>query len=342
MKSIKRLFWNSGEARLRSGWRLIAAVTGWLVILILVLRLRDAVLSEALPDLVLEEAVPAIHMLLLMVVFLGLLGSRLLDHRPVADYGFHLSAVWWRDLGFGMALAVIVLLSTFLIELGLGWIEITGSFVTAAANHPYGGQPFGLAILLGFVGILCGAIVEEITWRGYLTKNLAEGLNWPRIGPRWATMIAMLVWAAWFGWSHGSNPHATSLTPYNAILATVSILGGAYVLTGELALSIGFHTAWNFAQVFVFGFPGGDPMFGTSVIAFTQHGPALWTGGAYGPEGGLLGTIAFLLGFVLLALWVRWRYGAIRLHPSIAQPPKRRPGSESLQSTEQPSIIPLD
>lgn len=342
MGAIKNLFWNREETRLRAGWRLIVAIFVWFVLLFLVLGLRNRMLSETLPDLYRDEATLVIHLLLVGLVFMGLVGSRLLDRRPVADYGFHLSKAWWLDVGFGMALAAFLLLSIFLVELALGWIEITGIFVSAAAGQPYGGYPFGLVILLGLIGFLCGAMQEEITWRGYLTQNLAEGLNWKRIGPARATLIAMLVSSVLFGWGHGNIPHATTLTPYNTILAAVLVLAAGYVLTGELALSIGFHAAWNFAQVLVFGFPGGDPMFGTSVIAFAQRGPELWTGGAYGPEGGLLGTGAFLLGFVPLALWIRWRYGAIRLHPSIAQPPERRPGVQSSQSVQQPSVIPLD
>jgi uncharacterized protein len=342
MDIIRNLFWNREEARLRAGWRLIMAIFVWFVLLFLVLGLHDGMLSETLPDLYRDWVTLVIHLLLVGLVFMGLVGSRLLDRRPVADYGFHLSKAWWLDVGFGVALAAFLLLGIFFVELALGWIEITGIFVSAAASQPYGGYPFGLVILLGFIGFLCGAMQEEITWRGYLTQNLAEGLNWKRIGPARATLLAMLVWSVLFGWGHGNIPHATILTPYNTILATVLVLAAGYVLTGELALSIGFHTAWNFAQVFVLGFPGGDPMLGTSVFAFSQHGPELWTGGAYGPEGGLLGTIAFLLAFVPLALWVRWHYGSIRLHPSIAQPPARRPGIESLQSNQQPAVIPLD
>jgi hypothetical protein len=41
----------------------------------------------------------------------------------------------------------------------------------------------------------------------------------------------------------------------------------------------------------------------------------------YGVEGGLLGTGAFLLGFLLTVAWVRLRRGSVRLYPSLAQPP---------------------
>jgi hypothetical protein len=58
-------------------------------------------------------------------------------------------------------------------------------------------------------------------------------------------------------------------------------------LTGQLALPLGFHTAWNFVQVCVLGFSGGASVLGGSFIGLSDKGPGLWTGGASGPEGAI-------------------------------------------------------
>src|SRR5215210_3380162 len=155
-----------------------------------------------------------------------------------------------------------------------------------------------------------------------MLQNLAEGLNLKRIGPQLATLIAVLISSVVFGLAHASNASATALSTINTMSAAL-VLAGAYVLTGQLALPIGFHVAWNFVGVGVLGFSAGSNIVGASFLAVSEHGPALWTGGTYGPLGGLLGTCASILGFVLIAAWVRVRRGTVRLDPSVARPPAR-------------------
>jgi hypothetical protein len=51
-------------------------------------------------------------------------------------------------------------------------------------------------------------------------------------------------------------------------------------------------------------------------------GPGLWTGGPFGPEAGLLGPVAMILGGLLIALWVRLRNGKVGIHTPIAEGPR--------------------
>jgi uncharacterized protein len=100
-------------------------------------------------------------------------------------------------------------------------------------------------------------------------------------------------------------------------------LGLGYILTGELAIPIGLHITWNFFQGIVFGFPvsGMEPV--VSVVAIQQGGPEVWTGGAFGPEAGLIVYAAMILGGLLMAAWVKLRYGKVGMHHPLAiyQPP---------------------
>ena len=87
------------------------------------------------------------------------------------------------------------------------------------------------------------------------------------------------------------------------IVAAGLMLGLPYLLTGKLGLSIGLHIGWNLFQGNVFGFPvsGFEPS-GATVFAIEQAGPPILTGGAFGPEGGLLGllVIGAICGIILL------------------------------------------
>src|SRR6266545_3422125 len=294
VRTIAEVFWNSEEGRLRAGWRVVVIWFGTIVFGFALVRLRDVVPSLLFAEVFRNVAEAAIYLFLVWIVLLRLVGSRLLDHRPMVDYGFHLDGKWWLDLGFGAALGGLLMVGIFVLELALGWIRVTGTFATADP-----GQPFGPAMLAGFLTVLLVVIQEEVIWRGYSIKNMAEGFNWKAIGPRWATVIVVLI--------------------------AVLVLSAGYVLTGQLALPMGFHLGWNFVQVFVLGFYGGASRFGASFLAIAEGDPAgrLWTGMPYSNEGGLLGTLAFVVGFLLIVAWVRLRHGSVGIHPSLAQPPTR-------------------
>jgi uncharacterized protein len=314
MGTIANLFWNTEETRLRAGWRVIVFLFASFVVGEALLRLR-ALLDSLLP-VIYGRAIEAVLYLLLIAAIL-LLASRVLDHRQIIDYGFHLSRGWWIDLGFGLALGTLLLLGVLVLELATGWVKVTGTFLPAA------GQPFAATILVGLVAVTAVALGEETSFRGYPIKNLAEGFNWRVMGPRWATVIAVLIPALLFGLAHATNPNATMLSTINIAIFAVLFATG-YVLTGELALPIGLHFAWDFIQGFVFGITGSASQLG-SFLVLAEDDPAgkLWTGLPYGAEGGPLATGAFILGFFLTAAWVRFRRGSIRLYPSLPQPPSR-------------------
>jgi uncharacterized protein len=110
-----------------------------------------------------------------------------------------------------------------------------------------------------------------------------------------------------------------------SVLNTVlfgTLFGAAYVLTGELALPLGLHFSWDFAQAFGLGRSGDVPRLGAFlVIEETDPETRLWTGWPFTVEGGLLGTGTLVLGFVLVVAWVRYRRGSVGVHPSLLQTP---------------------
>src|SRR5919112_3254887 len=106
------------------------------------------------------------------------LGGRFLDRRPFSDFGFHLGAGWWLDLLFGMVLGALLMTTVFIVELGFGWVRVTGALKTYGTD-----APFAVSMLLPIAAFLCIGFYEETLSRGYQLKNSAEGLNYPSLGP---------------------------------------------------------------------------------------------------------------------------------------------------------------
>jgi membrane protease YdiL (CAAX protease family) len=320
MHRLITLLWNSEERRLRAFWRLLAAIPTLIVVSLLVALVTVFTIPNRAETL-LSITGSLLLTLVITVLWVGINGL-LLDRRYLADYGFHLSRRWWLDLGFGLALGAALMAGVFLLELALGWISIVDTFRKA---HP--DQSFGQNLLTPLVIFLCVGIYEELMLRGYLLPNIAEGLNRPPFGPRGAILVAWLVTSVLFGFAHMLNPNTTLISTINLILAGV-FLGLGYVLTGNLAIPIGVHITWNLFQGSVFGFPvSGQDFTQTTVFMIEQAGPPLWTGGAFGPEAGLIGLVAMLVGCGGIALWARLMDmdGRVALRESLAEYRPRPP-----------------
>ncbi len=326
------LFLDKSTGRLRALWRVAIQFGAYRVLVpivfnLLVVAFLLAVWGGRAPSRGLDASVSTDYyaMVPLLSSVAGLsaailtvwLAGRFLDRRPFSALGFRLGAGWWLDLCFGMVLGALLMTILFLLELRLGWVEVIGSF------EPRGDAPFVISMLFPVATFLCVGVSEETVSRGYQLKNAAEGLNHPALGPRGAILLAWFLSSVFFAVLHADNPNATPISTLNIILAGL-MLGYGYVLSGELAIPIGLHITWNLFQGAVYGFPvSGFGSFGPTLLATEQGGPELWTGGSFGPEGGLLVPAVMLLGMSLVALWTRLRTGKISLHTPIAESPSR-------------------
>ena len=331
------LFWNNSQHRLRTGWRLLIHLFLWVGLPVVLVGLTTRLLGPPL-----NEQMPATANLVLRITgrtltLIGVLvgtwiAVRFLDHRPFADLGFHFNRRWWIDLFFGLGLGGVLMGLVFVTEWALGWIEVTGYFSVSGSS-----LPFALEILGPIAVFVVVGITEELLSRGYQLHNLAEGFNFSPLGQRGAVLLAWLLSSSLFGLLHVLNPNASVVSTTNLILAGL-FLGLGYILTGSLAIPIGLHITWNFFQGNVFGFPVSGNDFSTAtVIAIRQGGPDLWTGGAFGPEAGLIGVGAMVLGALLIVLWLRWRDDGVQLCTDLAvYTPHSRPKNDS--ETERPQM----
>ncbi len=280
-----KIFINEHEDRPRAGWRLLLQFIIMVVIMAVVGFGFYFVLPTSLP---LMSAAP---------MFFAVIGSvwiaaKYFDNRPLADYGITFNRLWGNEFLLGVAIAALAQLVIFGIEWYAGWITITGYGwnVETETSFWIGFPAFLLAMLL--VGFH-----EELFSRGYQILNLTEGLSYPSIGQRGALTIAVLLTSSLFGFLHYYNPNASALSTFNIILAGV-VLAVPFILTGRLALSAGLHFSWNFVMAGIFGFPVSGQAIETSVLTIQQGGTDLITGGAFGPEAGLIGLLgmAIMLG----------------------------------------------
>ncbi len=278
-------FFNEREKRLRAGWRLsIQLVLLFFMAGFLTLGFQSIWQSS----LSIATAIPQ------SIGFIGSvwIAARLLDKRLLKHYGLTFNSQWFKDFNAGIIIAATAIGVIFFTEWFLGWLSVSG----------YGWEnqktsSFITALLSSFIAMLLVGFYEELFSRGYQLLNLAEGLKYPNISPRIAVGGAVIITSVLFGLLHAYNPNASAVSTFNIILAGV-VLAVPFVLTGKLGLSAGLHFSWNFTQGTVFGFPVSGTHLDASLFLIDQKGVDLWTGGAFGPEAGLMGIagMAIMLG----------------------------------------------
>ncbi|NPV85956.1 MAG: CPBP family intramembrane metalloprotease [Anaerolineae bacterium] len=321
VKFFVKIFWNHQEKRLRAICRLLlqlllmTIISAVLSILLAAILRFDPRLYASTPETPSFALFMIISTLITLIAFTSSiwLAGKWFDRRQFKAFGFHFNSSYFTDFAFGLALGAVLMTIIFLIEWASGWITIRGTM-----HSSYPDQPFATGLLQTVILFISVGIYEELYSRGYMLRNLAEGLNLRFIGARNALILAWVISSAIFGALHAGNPNASWISTLNLVVAGL-FLGLGFVLTGELAIPIGLHITWNFFQGNVFGFPvsGTTPI--VSFIAINQKGNDLITGGAFGPEAGLIGLFAIGIGSVLTVLWVKYRYGQIRLKTELAQ-----------------------
>lgn len=283
---LTRIFITKGEVRLRAGWRMLVHV--WLYLILTVglifpfafaapLRLDDPLLLFALTGLPMALSVLA--------------ARRWIDRRSIASLGLRLEKQAVMDVLAGVGISAAQFSLIFAIQVGAGWLDFTGF---AWQQQPLGealGKLVGSTLLFLAVGFY-----EEFFSRGYQLQNLEEGLNTPL-----AALLSSLI----FGLLHLSNPNSGWVAAAGIFLAGLFLALG-YLRTRQLWLPIGLHLGWNLFEGPVFGFPVSG-MDTARLLIHRVSGPELFTGGAFGPEAGLVLLPAIVLGAGLVWLYTRKR-----------------------------------
>ena len=277
---------------LRWGWRLLAYVAVFGLLLSATALLLAALAPLPAPPAYRSEIGPgplALNALLLFAPAAGalLLLARFVDGVPISAFGAATHERWGRDLGWGLAAAAAILLAFHLMAGALGVLRLEAGA---------GGEGFWSALPLILAALTVSAASEELVFRGYPLQALMAGIGaWP----------AVILVSALFGLVHHTNPEATWVGTVNTFLAGL-LLSVAYLRTRSLWFPFGLHIGWNVGLGPVLGHPVSGLQI-RSIWATGMSGPEWLGGGAYGPEGGVLGTLVILaaVGWVLRTRKVR-------------------------------------
>lgn len=282
------IFLSPDEARLRAGWRLL--------IQILMMLVLSIVISIAFAPLLFSLQGTAIFFLgqiaeLIAFTASIFLARIFLDRRSIASMGLRLDGRVWKDILAGIGITFIMMALVFAAMSTAGWLTFEGFAWEAEPITQVLGGTFaflGIFILVGWN--------EELLSRGYHLQTIASGANL-----FWGVFLSSAV----FGALHLGNPNATWISAAGIFFAGLFLAYG-YLRTGQLWLSIGLHIGWNFFEGVVFGFP----VSGLDIYPLTRiqvQGPEMWTGGAFGPEAGLVILPALLVGAGLIFWYTRNR-----------------------------------
>jgi membrane protease YdiL (CAAX protease family) len=278
------------EHRLRAGWRIAIFFA-----LFFTLSIVGQLATGFLPAEVLRWLQLLVSFCAALVA--GWIVLARLDGRPIGALGFAPTAAVPREIGWGLAIGSALIGAAFIILLATG----AARFAPDAGNL----AEYARVLVTTFLYFVLAAAWEEVLFRGYPFQALVEGIGaWP----------ATLVSAALFSGLHAWNPNIDAIAFVNIFLAGV-LLSVAYLRTRSLWFATAVHAGWNWTMASLIDFPvsGLVEGFDTPLYTAVETGADWWTGGAFGPEAGLAGTLALIGG----TLWL------LRT-PHVAQAPEMR------------------
>lgn len=288
---MKKIFVNLELDQMRSGWKIL--------VFIILFSLGASGIQigfkaiEAAWHMRIFFVIPEIFIYGVLFVE-TILWLKFYEKRPMWSVGLHVDKVFGLDLLKGVIIGGAMMIAIFTIEWGAGFVQLSYKQLSA-------GVMLQLTAVSGAIFIL-GAFGEEMLFRGYMFQVLVEGTN---------KIIAVVIFAVFFGMAHLSNPHVTFFSFINVVLAGIW-LSLAYLKTRSLALPLGLHFSWNFLQNHVFSFPvSGIDFTQFQLGTLVQSGPEWLTGGHFGPEGGALATVMVLASTVLI-YYSSWFYPSER------------------------------
>ena len=288
-----------GPEKLRALWRLLL----FLVCAAAALFVLGSVASLIVPEdygglwaIVVPHGLMAVALLVASLAMM-----RAIERKPFAALGFPGGREARLDFAKGAAIGGGLIAAVVVVQTLLGWLRPAPDAGTLAG---WLAQFVSLAAVLAIA-----AAAEELLLRGYPFQVLVEGA-----GVLPAVVLTSVVFAA----VHLNNPEVDRVALINVALAGV-LFAVAYLRTRSLWVPIGMHWGWNFVMVAFFDLPVSGIVIDMPGYDTVQLGPDLFTGGAFGPEGGLVMTLLVLplTGWVARTSWFSESQRMIELKPLV-------------------------
>ena len=156
-----------------------------------------------------------------------------------------------KHLTSGFSIALLMQITLYIIAIALGSFKFIGSDFT---NYPI--YKVIMSIIIAFIVTAFPGFCEEILFRGVMLKYLMK-----KKGKVFALIISSLTFSLLHFGRGGDN-----IMFFIFAIVVGIVLGGLYILTDSLYLSIGLHFAWDFYGLLV---KSGDSLFNIkSVLIF--------------------------------------------------------------------------
>ena len=265
---------------LRVPWRLLSFGVAW----ILAQGIAESVLGPlfGLLSRSVGETVPMYPFTMLIGVAAACyVALRFVDDVPWSVMALGPGAWNWKHLGTGALLGTAAIVGTAGVLWAVGAMRIeataTASIDGAAfVQDSWGGTALRLLLLLG-----PAALWEELVFRGYLYAVAEEAAG---------LWVARLSSSVAFGAVHLMNPGANVRTTLVVMLAGLCLCL-VRERTASLPAAWTAHLAWNWVMAAVLHVPVSGLPFATPGYRAALSGSDWITGGAWGPEGGLVAML---------------------------------------------------
>ncbi|MDQ3511359.1 MAG: CPBP family intramembrane metalloprotease, partial [Pseudomonadota bacterium] len=193
---------------------------------------------------------------------------------------------WMREVLCGAALGTILILLVTGLIAAIGGVRFSVDPARSLDALAMGAWVFAWVVLL-----------EELLFRGFVFQRMVDGIG------AWPAVVAMAIM---FALAHWGNPGMDGATVVWATIDTAlgaTLLGLAYLRTRRLALPIGIHFGWNWAQGSLLGFDVSGLDQAGWLLPEMLGKPQWLTGGAFGPEASIFAVLVDATAVLLMWRW---------------------------------------